>query len=219
MDRGISMPTASRAACTYSESFSMPFSVTSVATKGCGSALRSHAVMLRGPGHRAGNLLHQVDAHVHLQPGEAHLFLARLQALREDVRVLRFVGVGVDSDAVAKLAAQHLVDGHVVHLAGDVPEGLFDGHHAARLPPMKSELFDLLKKIGDVERVLVQQAALQKQRVSGAGAVAHFTQSVDALVGVDADDRARTRPGLHHYGHAQVGDLERGRARMVLTFR
>ena len=49
MERGISMPTASRAACTYSESFSMPLSVTSLAMKGAGSARRSHAVSSTGP--------------------------------------------------------------------------------------------------------------------------------------------------------------------------
>src|ERR1035438_10115862 len=163
--------------------------------------------------HRAGNALHQVDAHVHLQPGEAHLLLAGFQALCEDVRVRRFVRVGVNSDAVAELAAQHLVDGHVVHFAGDIPEGLFDGYHATGLPAMEAELFDLLEEIGDVERVLIQQAAFQKQRIGGAGAVADFSQSIDALVGVEADDGARAWPGLRHDRHAKVGDLERGGAR------
>ena len=167
---------------------------------------------LRGLGHRPGNLLHQVDAHVHLQPGDAHLFLAGLQALGENFRVLGFVGVGVNSDAVAKLAAQHLVDGHVVHFAGDVPEGLFDGHHAARLPPVEPELLDLLEEISNIERVLIQQAALEKQRVGGAGAVADFAQSIDALVGVEADDGARAWSRFRHDGHAKIGDLERGRA-------
>ena len=192
----------------------MPFSVTSLGDEGMRQRSSLPRRQFRGPGHRAGNPLHQVDAHVHLQPGDAHLFLAGLQALGEDFRVVRFVGIGVDADAVAKLAAQHLVDGHVVHFAGNVPERLFDGHHAARLPPVKAELLDLLEEVRDVERVLIQQPALQKQRVGGAGAVTDFAQPIDALVGVDADDGAGARPGLHDRGHAKIGDLERGRARV-----
>ena len=161
-----------------------------------------------------GILCHHVDAQVHLQPGEAHLFLAGLQALGEYQRVRRLFGVGVDADPVAELAAQHLVDGHAVDFAGDVPEGLFHRHHAARLPRVKAELFDLLEEVSDVERILAQHAALQKQRIGGAGAVADFAQSVDALVGVEANDGAGAGTGLEHGGHAQVGDLQRGRARV-----
>ena len=166
----------------------------------------------RGPRQRAGNLGYQVDAHVHLQPGDALFLLAGLQTLCEDFRVVRFVGVGVDPDSVPKLAAQHLVDGHVVHFAGDIPESLFHRDHAPRLPPVEPKLFDLVEEIRDVERVLVQQAALQKQRVGGAGAVADFAQSVDALVRVEADDGARAWSGFHHRGHAKIGDPQRGRA-------
>jgi hypothetical protein len=37
-----------------------------------------------------------------------------------------------------------------------------------------SELFDLAEQTVDVARVFAQQPALEHQRVSGAGAVAHF---------------------------------------------
>ncbi|MGD0774571.1 MAG: hypothetical protein ABSC05_17300 [Candidatus Solibacter sp.] len=45
----------------------------------------------------------------------------------------------------------------------DVPEGLFHRDHATHLPPVEAELFDLIEEIRNVERVLVQQAALQKR--------------------------------------------------------
>src|SRR5439155_19372071 len=44
------------------------------------------------------------------------------------------------------------------------------------------------------------------------GAVAHFTQSVDSLVGVDADEGAGHGRARHN-GDAQIGDLQVGRLR------
>ena len=87
----------------------------------------------RGTRHGVGDFRHHLDAQVHLQPREAHLFFAGLQALREDLGVFRFGGVGVDPDLVAEFAAQHLVDRHAVHFAGDVPERFFDWR--PRRPP------------------------------------------------------------------------------------
>src|ERR1035441_9610223 len=46
--------------------------------------------------------------------------------LAEDRGIARFRGIAVDAYAVAKLAAQHLVDGNVVRLAGQVPQGHLD---------------------------------------------------------------------------------------------
>jgi len=54
-----------------------------------------------------------VDAEVHLEPGEA-LILAGLEALAIDLGVFRFGGVGIAADLVAELAAQHLIDGNAV---------------------------------------------------------------------------------------------------------
>src|SRR5258708_12358382 len=48
----------------------------------------------------AGNVLQQVDAKVHLEPGESLLF-ALLKALPVDLRILRLGGVGVAADLVA----------------------------------------------------------------------------------------------------------------------
>jgi hypothetical protein len=94
-----------------------------------------------------------------------------------------------------------------------------------------AELLDLLPQVIEPERVLAQQAALQKQCVGCAGAVPDFAEAVDSLIGVDPNDRAPhskrwcARPPLlggawiegslalagtpHHRGYSQVCDLER----------
>src|SRR6516225_11817707 len=107
----------------------------------------------------------------------------------------------------AKFAAPHLVNRNVVNLAGDLPQGHFDSAHASRLPRLPAELPDLAEQAIHVDRVFAQQAALEHQGVTWAGAVAHLTQPLDALVGVNPDDGAghgRTRD----YGNAQIGDLQ-----------
>jgi hypothetical protein len=169
------------------------------------------AIQPRGARHSAGNIFHHDDSEVHLQPGEAHLFLAGFQTRGVFLDVFGFLGVGIDTDLVTKFAAQHLVDGHAIHFAGDIPERFFHGDHATGLPRVTAELLDLLKDVSDAERVLAYHAALQKKRVCGAGTVANLAEPVDALVGIEPDDGAGTRPGLPHGGNAQVGNPESGR--------
>ena len=48
---------------------------------------------------------------------------------------------------------------------------------------------------------------MSNKRIGLARAVAHLAQAVDALVRVDANERARHRRARHH-GDAQVGDLQ-----------
>ena len=113
--------------------------------------------------------------------------------------------VAVAADAVAVLAAQHLVDRHVVGLARQIPERLFDRHHAAGLAADAAELLDLLENLLDIAGILPKNAALEEQSIGLAGAVPDFAVARDALVGVDADDGARERsPGKHR--DAQIGD-------------
>src|SRR6266849_10169218 len=81
-----------------------------------------------------------------------------------------------------------------------------------------AELFDLAKNLVELQRVLAQNAALQKQRVSGAGAVPHFSQSIDALISINTNDRTGTGTGLHDRRHAQVRDLERRRTRIGIDY-
>jgi hypothetical protein len=58
----------------------------------------------------------------------------------------------------------------------------------------------------DVAGVLAQQHALELERVLFVAGVAHLAQAIDALVGVDADDRVVVVAGDHR--DANVGDLE-----------
>ena len=136
--------------------------------------------------------------------------LALLQALRRNFGIVRFGGIAVDADLVAELAAQHLVNRDVVGFARQVPQRHFHSAHAAALPRVAAELFDLAENPVDVAGVLAENPALQLQRVILARAIADFAQSIDALVGIDADDGGGHRNSPHHHD-PHVGDLQIGR--------
>ena len=110
---------------------------------------------------RARRAMQQVDAEIHLQPGEA-LLHAAFQALAVNFRVVRFSGVGVAADVVAKLSAKHLIHGHAISLASEVPQRHLNTAHAAGLTRIAAELFDLAENIVDVAGVLAQEAALEE---------------------------------------------------------
>ena len=136
----------------------------------------------------AGNVLHEIDPKVHLKPGKA-LFAAILEPLAVDRRIVRLRGVGIEPDAVAKLASKQLIGRHVVGLAGQVPQSRFDPADATGLPGVKSKLLNLAKNLIYAAGILADQAVLQHQCVGHAGPIAHLTVSADALIGVDTDDR------------------------------
>ena len=168
---------------------------------------------VRAHGDRARFVRDQINTQVHFEPSESFDFLAFLHSLGIDPGVLGLGRVGVDSDFVAELAAQHRVHGRVVDLAGDVPQRHLDRAHAAGLAGGSAELLDLAENPVDLERILARDAALEHQRVGRTGAVAHLAQPVHALVGVDADNRAGERR-LDDGSHAQVRDLQLGRTRI-----
>jgi hypothetical protein len=126
---------------------------------------------------------------------------------------VRLGGVRVAPDAIAELAAEHLIDRHVVSLTREIPQGHLDAAHAATLARVAAELLDLPEQPVDVARILVQQPALEHQRVLRAGAVADLAEAIDSLVGVDADQRARHRRPRHRR-HPQIRDLQRRRLRV-----
>jgi hypothetical protein len=156
---------------------------------------------------RAGHVAQQADAEILLQVGDA-----AVHALQEPARLLlrvgRLVGVGVEPDAVAELAAEHLPRRHAPRLAREIHERHLDPAHAAGLPRVPAELLDLPEHLVDVAGVLAEHAALEEERVGLARAVAHLAVAGDALVGVDANERTGHRR-LHHDRHAEVGDRQR----------
>ncbi len=158
------------------------------------------------PRHHARFRLNQVDSEIHLQPGES-LLHAILQPRAVNLGIFRFHRVGVDPDAIAEFSAHHLVHRHVVGFARQVPQRHLDPAHAAGLPRVKTELLDLPENLVDVAGILAQDAALEHQRVILGSTVAHFTQSVNALVGIDANHRA-PHGRARYRRHAQVRDLE-----------
>ena len=149
------------------------------------------------------------DAEVHLEEGKTHLH-ALLQRLAHGLTgvLAAHVGIAIDADLVAELAAQHLVDGHAIGFARDIPEGQLDATDAAGLASMMAELLDAAEDLVDVAGVLAQDAALEHQGIALAAAIAHLAIAHQALVGVDLDQRAGH--GGADVGDAHVGDAQFG---------
>ena len=120
-------------------------------------------------------------------------------------------GVAVEADLVAVLAAEELVAGDAVDLADEVHQRDLDAADAAGLAAVAAVVRDHLEEVVDVAGVLPEQQVLQPQRRVGAGAVAHLAEAVDALVGVDPEDRIVAV--AEDRGDPDVGDAQRARAR------
>jgi len=158
---------------------------------------------------RAGDVAHGLDAAIVLEERESLLdpfFQAGHLAIRR---------VGIQPDAVAVSTAQHLIHGHAVCLARQIPQRHLHAGDAAALPSMAAELPDLLEQPLHVARVLSQQAALEHQRVFLAGPVADFAIAADALIGVDANQRTAHRRPDHHR-NPQVGNPQFRRTGIAL---
>ena len=82
-----------------------------------------------------GTFSYQIDSEIHLEPREA-LVLTGFEALAVDLGIVGFGGIGIASDAIAELSAEHLVDGDVVGFPGEIPERHLDAAHSASLPGM-----------------------------------------------------------------------------------
>jgi hypothetical protein len=75
-----------------------------------------------------------------------------------------------------------------------------------------AELLDAAEQAIDVAGVLAQQPALEHQRVGGAGAVANFAETDNALVGVDLEQR-RAERSAGDFGDADIGNPQLARVR------
>ncbi len=157
-------------------------------------------------GERAGDIHQELDAQIHLEEGKA-LRHARLESLAHVASAGLGVGVAVDADPVAELAAQELPDGDAPGLARDVPERDFDARDAAALPRHAAELLDAPENLLHVAGVFAEDAALEHGRVSPAGGIADFAVAHNALVGVDLDQRAAFRRAVD-VGKTHVGDFK-----------
>ena len=71
------------------------------------------------------------------------------------------VGVGVDEDTLAALAAEQVVDGRVERFALDVPQRHVDGgdggHRDRAAPPVGSAI-EILPDVFDLERIAADEA-------------------------------------------------------------
>src|SRR5260370_9806442 len=91
---------------------------------------------------------------------------------------------------------------------GHVQERHLHRYDTAGLARDAAELRNFLKEVVDVERVLANDAALENHGVLIVGHIADLAQTVHALIGIDANDWARTWPGLLDHGVAHVSDLQ-----------
>ena len=82
--------------------------------------------------------------------------------------------------------------------------------NAAALPRVPAELLDFAKNLVHAAGVFAQNDTLQHQSIILARAVADFAESVDALIRIDANDRASHRRA-NNRGDPHVGDLQLGR--------
>ena len=172
------------------------------------------ALYRNGAGEGTGLTLQQVNADIHLEPGEA-LIAALFQSLAIDLRVMGLSGTGITTDLVAELAAEHLVNGNVVRFACQIPAGHLNAADAARLARITAKLLDLAKNLLDIAGILAQHSALQHQSLQGAGSITHFAEAINPLVGIDADDGVRHRR-TPDGGDAEIGDLQLRRFRVPI---
>ncbi len=146
----------------------------------------------------------QADSDVHLQElvtGRHAFFQA--PAHRRAVRFGR--RIAITEDAIAELAARQLIGRHAVRLAGQIHQRHLDGRHSAGLTGMMPELLDFTKNFVYIARIFIQDATFEKERVAGAGAIAHLAVAGDTLVRIYANDRAAKRHA-DNVGNTQVGD-------------
>ena len=144
--------------------------------------------------------------------GRVVVVVEAVQPLAVDLGIVRFGGVSVAANTVAKLTAEHLVDRYIVSLARQVPQRHLNCANPAALPRVKSELFDLAENPVHVAGVLAEDAALDQQSVILRGSVAHLPKAVDSLVGVYSNHRAGHRSARHR-GDAQIRDFQFARTR------
>ncbi|MCX6630550.1 MAG: hypothetical protein NTW28_23290 [Candidatus Solibacter sp.] len=142
---------------------------------------------------------------VHLKEGEA-LFLTQRHAPFVRLDVGGAGGIAVDADAVALLFAQQLPQRDTQHLAANIVECDVDGAVTATGAAMSGKRPDATQDLLRAHRVLAEKHALEDQRVVLATGIADFAETVDALVGVDADDGVVVVSGNRQSTH--VGDLE-----------
>ena len=161
-----------------------------------------------GEAERAGLVLDQADADIHLQEGKAmfHALLERVAHLGA-VGLAAHVGIAVDADFVAELAAQHLVNGHAEGLAGQIPERHLDAAHPAALAGVPAKLLDAAEELVDVAGIFTQEQAFQHQGIGLGGGITHLAITYQALVGIQLHQGAvHRRAG--DIGEAHIGYLE-----------
>src|ERR1035437_2690832 len=146
-----------------------------------------------GGGHAAGvEPARPVGYHawpdVHLEKGKPRL-LAFHHALGVNLGAGTLRGVAVAANAVAILGTDQPPDRYAIDLACDVVQSDIQGAVTAAEPPLVGEIADAIQNGFDIQRVLAQDVRFENQRHALISCIANLAQTIDALVGVDPDDR------------------------------
>src|SRR5262249_7504810 len=112
----------------------------------------------------------KIDPHVHFEEREPHLEPC-LHSPRILGSVARNRGISIEPHPVAVSTSEHLINGDLERLPGEVPERHLHAANAAALAAVVAELLDLLEQALDVAGVLAQKPALEHERIARAAAV------------------------------------------------
>ena len=110
----------------------------------------------------------------------------------------------INANLVAHLAAEQLVDRNARGLAGNIPQRMLDHRDGGAIGLERAALADLHHAALDIGRVFADQrvAEMQDERLEVGLGVFNLADTIQALIGDDADDRV-----LADDGNAQIGNL------------
>ena len=110
-----------------------------------------------------------------------------------------------------QLAAQQLIHGNTVCLAGQIPQSDLNTGDAAALTGMAAELLDLTEDLIHITGIFANDSALEHQRIGLAGCVTNFTITTDALIGLNFNQGAALRCAVDidkaHISNSQIGGI------------
>ena len=117
------------------------------------------------------------------------------------------MSIAINADLIAEFPACELVTGHAISLTRQIHQRHLHTAHTATLPRMPPELFDLAKQLIHITGIFTQKLAFQLQSVNMTGTIAHLSQTINTLIGIQANERRAHR----HTGktdNAHIGNSE-----------
>src|SRR5690606_30360393 len=168
--------------------------------------------------YRVRDISKQFDTEVHLQEGESLLENPLVHTCRKLIFTPSLRCVCVQADLVSVFSSKQLITGHVISFAYNIPQSHLNGTNTSTLTGMKTKLLDPLEYHLHITGVHTEDAALEEHGITPGCSVTNFSQTVDALVGIDPDHRTACMT-IHDNGIPHVGNLKIRRCRIAINFR